>query len=163
MQNTTLLFLIKKEEGKIVSILLAKKKRGFGVGKYNGVGGKVESGESIYEAAVRETKEEIGVEVKNISKVAELEFEYLDKPEWNQLVHVYFCDVWTGEPSESQEVVPKWFGVNTIAYSQMWPDDAYWLRRVLVGEKLNGKFTFQNENIVNYNLEIVDALVDFNP
>ena len=80
MQDTTLLFLIKKEGDIITDILLAKKKRGFGVGKYNGVGGKVMVDEQIGVAAKRETKEEIGVEVGIIKKVAELRFEYLHKP-----------------------------------------------------------------------------------
>ena len=41
-------------------ILLGMKKRGHGVGKWNGFGGKVEKGETIEEAARRETKEEAG-------------------------------------------------------------------------------------------------------
>ena len=52
----TLMFLI--NEGKI---LLGMKKRGFGAGKYNGFGGKVEAGETIAQAAVRETIEECGL------------------------------------------------------------------------------------------------------
>ena len=39
------------------------KKRGFGAGKWNGFGGKVEPGETIVEAAVREVKEECGYDV----------------------------------------------------------------------------------------------------
>ena len=52
--ETTLLLLRKDNE-----ILLAKKKRGFGEGKYNGVGGKLEDGETPEEAMIRETEEEI--------------------------------------------------------------------------------------------------------
>ena len=47
--ETTLLYLRKNDE-----ILLAKKKRGFAKDKYNGVGGKVENGETPEEAAIRE-------------------------------------------------------------------------------------------------------------
>ena len=47
----TLLLIHQKNQ-----ILLAMKKRGFGMGKYNGFGGKVErNGETIYQAAIRET------------------------------------------------------------------------------------------------------------
>ena len=42
-------------------ILLGMKKRGFGVGKWNGFGGKVDPKESIYEGALRELKEEAGI------------------------------------------------------------------------------------------------------
>ena len=37
-------------------VLLAMKKRGFGAGKWNGVGGKVKDGETIKQAAIRERK-----------------------------------------------------------------------------------------------------------
>ena len=37
-------------------VLLGMKKRGFGTGFYNGFGGKVEPGETILEAAVREVQ-----------------------------------------------------------------------------------------------------------
>ena len=56
MRHTTLMLL--KKDGKL---LLGLKKRGFGLGKINGIGGKVEEGESVEAAAVRETFEEIGV------------------------------------------------------------------------------------------------------
>lgn len=42
-------------------ILLGMKKRGFGMGKWNGFGGKVEPGETIEEGALREMAEESGV------------------------------------------------------------------------------------------------------
>lgn len=43
-------------------VLLGLKKRGFGTGKWNGFGGKVEANENIRQAAVREMKEEAGIE-----------------------------------------------------------------------------------------------------
>ena len=45
-------------------VLLGMKKRGFGVGKWNGFGGKVEPGETVVEAAAREVTEECGYSVK---------------------------------------------------------------------------------------------------
>ena len=56
MKLSTLCFLIEDDR-----ILLAMKKRGFGEGKWNGVGGKVNEGETVEAAAIRETEEEIGV------------------------------------------------------------------------------------------------------
>ena len=61
----TTLCLLKKDN----SILLAMKKRGFGSGKYNGIGGKIEKGETPDEAMIRETKEEIKVTPIKYEKV----------------------------------------------------------------------------------------------
>ena len=47
-KDYTLLFVRKDDE-----ILLGMKKRGFGTGKWNGFGGKIEAGETIEQAAVR--------------------------------------------------------------------------------------------------------------
>ena len=40
-------------------MLLGMKKRGFGTGKWNGFGGKVEVGETVADAAQRELEEEV--------------------------------------------------------------------------------------------------------
>ncbi len=41
-------------------VLLIHKKRGLGKGKINGPGGRLEAGETPVQAAVRETREEVG-------------------------------------------------------------------------------------------------------
>jgi ADP-ribose pyrophosphatase YjhB (NUDIX family) len=73
MLQTTLCFLVRGDE-----VLLAMKKRSFGIGKWNGVGGKVLEGESIAAAAVREIKEEIDVVVaeEDLRPVGVLSFIY---------------------------------------------------------------------------------------
>ncbi len=53
LRNSTLIFLVKRTDGNITEICLAMKKRGFGMGRWNGVGGKVEKGEAIEDAALR--------------------------------------------------------------------------------------------------------------
>lgn len=155
MRNATLLFLIKREGETITNICLAMKKRGFGAGRYNGTGGKVEAGESIEDATIRETQEEIGVTVSNIKKCAELEFTFAEKADWNQMVHVYFAEEWIGEPVESEEMNPKWFAVADIPYDDMWPDDKYWLPEALSGRYVDGAFTFgQNDSILKQEIKL---------
>ena len=48
LRDATLVFLIKRSQGKILEICLAMKKRGFGMNRWNGVGGKVEKDENIF-------------------------------------------------------------------------------------------------------------------
>ena len=142
--EATLLFLRRDDQ-----VLLAMKKRGFGKDWYNGVGGKLDPGETVEQAAVRECQEEIGVTPKDLEKVATLEFQFAKKdggPQPDMNVHVYFCEKWTGEPTETEEMAPEWFNVASIPYSRMWEDDPYWLPVALTGRKITGTFVFGPDN-----------------
>lgn len=147
MIQATLCILIKDKE-----ILLAMKKRGFGQGKWNGVGGKLdfEKGDkNIIDTAVRETKEEIGVEIKNPEKVAVLNFYFPYKKEWNQDVHIFLIKEWQGEPSESEEMSPKWFRIDKVPFAEMWDDDKFWLPHILGGRKMKANFVFKEGEIID--------------
>ncbi len=148
MQNTTLVYLIKQKDHRISEICLAMKKRSFGIGKWNGVGGKVEVGEKLEDAAIRETQEEINVTPINFYKKAEIIFNFSNKPEWNQIVNIFFCDKWEGDPEESDEMMPKWFPVKEIPYSNMWPSDILWLPDLINGKLLKGEFTLGDKDEV---------------
>jgi mutator protein MutT len=130
-------------------ILLGMKKKGFGSGKYNGFGGKVEQNETVESAAVRELREESGLIANSVKKLAELTFKFPHKEEWNQIVHVYVTDSWMGSPVETEEMSPEWFSVDSIPYLKMWVDDEHWLPYVLAGKFVTGTFVFsQNETIL---------------
>lgn len=141
----TLLFLVNEDD----MILLAMKKRGFGAGLLNGVGGKVEEGESLEQALVRECQEEIGVTPTKWEKIAELNFIQDSTTEpWQMHVHAYLSNEWDGEPKETEEMKPAWYDLHHIPYSQMWDDDKYWLPLALKKDKLYGEFTFDENNKV---------------
>lgn len=147
MVKTTLCFLMRDNE-----ILLAAKKRslsGFDVaiGKWNGVGGKVEEGESIKLAAAREINEEIGVNVKedDLEEVGNIKFHFKDKPDWNQHVHIFVARNWDGEPTETEEMMPQWYKHHEIPFHLMWDDDKHWLPLILAGKKIEGEFHFNED------------------
>ncbi len=144
-KQSTLIFLRKADQ-----ILLAMKKRDFGKGKYNGAGGKINPGETIEEALVRECVEEIGVTPLKYHKVAENEFSWPDEKgrEAGFFTHVYLCDTWQGEPQETEEMAPEWFGIKDIPYDKMWQDDIFWLPKVLNGKKVKCSFTFDKDYVM---------------
>ncbi|MFH1451137.1 MAG: 8-oxo-dGTP diphosphatase [bacterium] len=157
MKQATLCLLLKEDStGK--EILLAMKKRGFGVGKWNGVGGKLDpkkGDRSLVDTAVRETAEEIGVKVKEMEKVALLKFRFPYKNEWNQNVHVFMVHRWEGEPIETEEMYPQWFKINDVPFDLMWADDEIWFPQVLQGKKLRGDFRFRpGEVIDDYKIKV---------
>ena len=138
------------------------KKRGFGQGRWNGAGGKLDpkmGDKSILDAAIRETKEEIGVEIKNPEKAAVFHFRFEKNKEWDQDVHLFLAKNWEGEPSESEEMLPKWFAFKDIPYKDMWPDDTHWMPHILAGKKLEADFLFgEGDKILNYNINLVKEI-----
>ena len=149
----TTLCLLKRDN----KILLAMKKRGFGKGKYNGIGGKIEKNETPEQAMIRETQEEINVTPIKYEKIGIVEFdEYYKGKKQNLIFYLYFIHEWKGIPSESNEMKPEWFDIDSIPYEKMFPDDKHWLPLVLEGKKIKAYFEFdENWNLIS---KVIDDL-----
>lgn len=144
MKELTLLFLKRDNE-----ILLAMKKRGFGEGRWNGVGGKLEPGESVEAALLREAEEEIGVTPTSYMQVADISFDQYFKGEHTLMhVNVFIATEWSGEPTESEEMKPQWYPVNALPFEAMWQDDPYWLPLVLEGKKIQASFVMDKSDVI---------------
>ncbi len=128
-------------------VLLGMKKRGFGAGRWNGFGGKLQDGESLEESLRREFKEEANIDIGSVEKWGVLEFVYGSNSEVLQ-VHVYMVSNFTGEVAESEEMRPQWFAMDAIPYEVMWPDDKFWFPLLLAGKKFKGKFWFDENNVI---------------
>jgi len=146
MREATLCLLVKGSPP--AEILLGLKKIGFGQGKYNGFGGKVQAGETVEMAAVRELAEETGLRIAegDLQTRAHLTFLFPAREDFNQVVHVFLVERWDGQLVESAEMKPGWFKVDEIPYEKMWDDDIYWLPLVLRGKRIRAKFTYQADN-----------------
>ena len=152
--QTTLLYLLRANQ-----VLLAMKKRGFGVGKYNGVGGKLEVGETVEQAMIRETQEEIGVTPVNYQKHGILQFDMYYKGEHVlEDVHVFTATEFNGEPCESEEMRPTWFAVDKLPLHKMYQTDKIWLPLLLAKRgSLMGSFKFSDDldsKLVDYKLKV---------
>jgi len=123
------------------------KKRGFGTGRWNGFGGKVQTGESIEDATRREMLEETGIEIGELEKHGVLDFEFQGNPEILE-VHIFKAKDFNGEPTEGEEMKPAWYFVDEIPFRKMWPDDIYWMPLFLKGKKFKGKFLFGEKGAI---------------
>jgi ADP-ribose pyrophosphatase YjhB (NUDIX family) len=153
VRRVTLCFLVRGAPGRIEAVCLGMKKRGFGVAKWAGIGGKVgdepaRRGETAEAAARRELREEVLVDARALAKVAEVAFRFPHRPAWDQVAHAYLVWDWAGEPTETDEMRPRWFTPEEIPYDQMWDDGRYWLPRVLAGERLRAHFCFGPQDTV---------------
>lgn len=153
--DTTLLVVVKDNK-----ILLAQKKRGFGVNLYNGVGGKRQEGETVYEAMVREAMEESSIKPLNAENVAIIDFDlYLKGENVTEKMFIYLAHDYEGTVTESEEMRPEWFDIDNIPYDRMFADDILWLPEVLKGNKVVGSVVFDKEfNLLEKEMRVVDSL-----
>ncbi len=130
-------------------VLLAMKKRGFGQGKWNGPGGKIEFGENAKLAAGREVKEEIGVRPTLKDPLGTIL--YHDAVQGNWRVTVFRTEEYEGDPIETDEMKPQWWPVDAIPYEQMWLGDDQWMPYVVSGHKFEAEMWFDGnqKNIKN--------------
>ncbi len=129
-------------------ILLGMKKRGFGEGWYNGLGGKVKDLETIEQALERECLEEAGISIREYQKRGEIQFHFPDK---DIEVSVYAITTYNGTPKESEEMKWEWFPISEIPYNKMWPADRHWLPVFLEGKRFSGEVTFDaNKRVISY-------------
>lgn len=150
--TTTLTYLLRGVPPS--EVLLTKKKRDFGVGKWNGPGGKLDPGESVEQALVRECQEEIGVTPLNYEPAGLLEFVWQTTPEKNQRCYLYICTRYSGQIVETEECFPQWWPIQSLPFADMWEDDPHWLPQVLSGKEVNMRFYFDS----NYKISKIEQI-----
>lgn len=132
-RNMSNVYLVRDDE-----MCLGMKKRhhakSFGVGKWNGFGGKIKEGETPEQAAIRECQEECGVTPLEMAKVAIIRFVDNDSG-IDDIMNTFLCDNFEGEPHETEEMTPKWFKKDELPFDQMWDNDKDWMKKILDGKK----------------------------
>ena len=121
----------------------------------------MESGETMRECAARELFEEAGIRVAAdaITPRGKLKFTMLadgmvDKATGHvsSILHVYLfsalCSQTDVTPTESDEMLPKWWLMDEVPLEKMWPDDRYWLPKILGGEDVEGEFVLSDKNTI---------------
>lgn len=128
------------------------KKRGFGEGWWNGFGGTVEPKETVEKAAIRETKEEVGINVQKMEKRGMILFYFEGDPDPIEM-HIFAVLESDGEPQESEEMKPEWFDKDKIPYEKMWPADRQWMSIYLEGRYFGGEVHFtQDKRLVDFDI-----------
>ncbi|HEY0789482.1 MAG TPA: 8-oxo-dGTP diphosphatase [Chthoniobacterales bacterium] len=135
-------------------VLLIRKKRGLGAGKINGVGGKLEAGETPLAAIHREAREELGITLVRPEPRGLLHFQFEDG--YGLLCTAYVAFGFEGQPVSTAEADPLWFTIETLPFSEMWEDDRLWLPQMLQGRRFRGYFFFAGDKMQSHLIEWQD-------
>lgn len=146
-------------------VLLGDKKKGLGLGKLVGPGGKLEPGETPRQAAVREVFEESGLRIDedDLLLLGRIRYEFPHRESWSQVSWVFATRSWRGEIVESDELLLRWHDVADIPFDRMWDDARFWLPGVLMSPDperyLERRFVFGADlsTVVESDTEAIDA------
>ncbi len=120
--------------------------------KWNGLGGKMEPGETPEECAVREVREESGLEAKSLKLKGILTFPNFDGvDDW--MVFVYVVKKFSGNLMKvSPEGDLEWIPTKDIPKLNLWEGDRYFIK-LLTGPKIfSGKFIYKNGQYISHEL-----------
>ncbi|AVG23617.1 NUDIX hydrolase [Pontimonas salivibrio] len=147
MYDVVVVYPLLQSEG-TEHILLGEKKTGLGQGRVVGPGGKVESGESLRQAAVRELFEEttLVAEETSLIPIATLHYPFPTRPHLSQRSHAFLVREFEGEPTPSDELIPQWWPKTQIPFSRMWPDAKLWLPSALAGGFIRATVTIGDDD-----------------
>lgn len=120
---TTLCYMYRDDE--VLMLYRNKKKEDVNKGKWIGVGGKAEKGESPHHAILREINEETGYLAKRCEFRGIVVFNYNDNP--SEYMHLYTCKDFTGELKSCDEGELKWIKKSDVMNLNLWEGDDIFL------------------------------------
>ena len=124
MRNTTLCYI--EKDGQYLMLYRIKKKVDVNKGKWIGVGGHCEEGESPDECVIRETHEETGLQLHGAKARGLVTFV---SNKWEmEYMHLFTADDFEGELIECDEGELAWIPKNQIMDLPLWEGDKIFLK-----------------------------------
>lgn len=119
MIKTTLCYI--EKDGKYLMLHRVKKKNDVNKDKYIGIGGKFENGETPLQCALRETREETGLEVLNYAYRGILYFSC--PPFEDEIIHLFTATEFEGELLQCDEGELMWVEKERLKTLPLWEGD----------------------------------------
>lgn len=149
MEVATLCYI--KRDGQTLMIHRVKRENDMHKDKWNGLGGKVEPGETPEECVIREVKEECGLTVKNPLLKGLLTFPAFNGFE-DWYVFVFVVTEFEGVITDSEEGVLKWIDDNKLVYLNLWDGDKIFLNWLNRKGFFSAKFIYRGGKLVEYDV-----------
>lgn len=140
-----------KHNGKTLMVHRNKKPNDIHEGKWNGLGGKLEAGETPEECIKREVKEEAGLVIQNPHLHGLLLFTNFKGNDW--YVFVFTATEFTGELSESSpEGRLEWVDNAKLTSLNLWESDKIFFPWIEAGRFFSAKFEYEGDTMLRYDV-----------
>ncbi|QTU83241.1 8-oxo-dGTP diphosphatase [Carnobacteriaceae bacterium zg-C25] len=134
-----------------------KKEQDIHHGKWIGVGGKFEAGETPQECVVREVFEETGLTIQNPDLKGFIMFPKFDGTnDWG--VFVFVAKTFTGHLIQSDEGDLEWVAYHHVLDKPTWKGDTLFLKWLLTDQSFfSAKIIYENGEFVTYSVDFKNA------
>jgi 8-oxo-dGTP diphosphatase len=149
MKLATLCYVMDKKQNSALMIHRVKKENDYHHGKWNGLGGKFEPGESPEECAVREIQEECGLLVKNIKLKGIITFPMFDEVE-DWYVFLFVADEFSGNLIDSVEGNLDWIPYENLTKINLWEGDKHFIPWLFQDNFFSAKFLYKKGKYLSH-------------
>ena len=150
-------YLIKDNKVVVTKYKKGNRKEGY----YDIPGGKIEEGEIPRQTAIREMKEETGIDIKNLKYKGIMTIEY---PNRKFLFDVFISDESEGEPQEFKENTSEWIEINELLQKEKILSNIMILDRFFIKGLIDDNYNFnmyiivdEKENILNVDYSLIEV------
>lgn len=147
VQLATLCYVM--HEGKTLMLFRNKKPNDYHEGKWNGLGGKFEEGESPEDCAIREVEEESGIKMITPKMKGIITFPMFDnKKDW--YVFLFTTENFRGELVDSNEGKLEWIPNDELVNLNLWDGDKIFIPWLFEDKYFSAKFIYENGKYVSH-------------
>ena len=149
MKLATLCYV--KHNNKTLMLHRIKKQGDIHLGKWNGLGGKCQHGETPEECVIREVFEESGLQIVSPKLHGIITFPlFQENEDW--YVFVFTAKEFSGTMIDSPEGHLEWIDDNKILSLSLWEGDRIFLLWLEKQEFFSAKFEYKKEKLISYSV-----------
>ncbi len=147
MKLATLCYV--QKDGRTLMVHRIKRANDMHLGKWNGLGGKLEPGETPEECVIREIYEESGLLARDPQLKGILTFPgFANEEDW--YTFVYVVTDFTGELIDSPEGFLEWIEDDRLLGINLWEGDRIFIPWLKEAGFFSGKFVYQNNQLTQH-------------
>jgi 8-oxo-dGTP diphosphatase len=149
MKLATLCYIKDNKTNTILMIHRTKKVNDYHKGKWNGLGGKLDPGETPEECVIREVREEAGFLVIDPVLKGIITFPLFDGvDDW--YVFLFLAEKFTGDIIDSNEGKLEWIKEEDLLSLNLWEGDKIFIPWLFQEKYFSAKFIYTEKALISY-------------